>query len=293
MTESHHPYPALFHAADRASVSSQRWYLTLSASRLWALIVVAALAAITSLIDEWSAAIALAPIIVAVFCELFLLVKRPDRIWYQARALAESVKTLAWRFQVRGRPFGFRMTDAEAGAELAGRVQSLLREFNDLGLPPALHDQVTPEMRRLRSVPLEERISAYRTGRIMEQQTWYATKADWNQKWAVRYQVGLVVFELAALSTAILSVVYGLPISFYSIFSALAVAGVGWLQIKQHHSLANSYSVASHELAAVSSTISSVKSEEAWEDFVQQAEEVISREHSLWSATNSLQRYPQ
>ena len=89
-----HPYPALFHAADAASESAQRWFLRLSACRLWALVAVAALAALAGLIDRWSASIALVPISVALFAEIMLWARRPERRWLQARAVAESAKTL-------------------------------------------------------------------------------------------------------------------------------------------------------------------------------------------------------
>ena len=156
------PYPAMFHAADVAAQSAQRWYLRLSACRLWALVAVAALAASVSLIDQWSAYIALVPIGVALFAEIILMARRLERRWYQARAVAESAKTLTWRYQVGGRPLGLRMTDGEADAELIARLRALLAEFRDLSLPATNQDQVTAEMRRLRSSPLRERIAVYK-----------------------------------------------------------------------------------------------------------------------------------
>ena len=280
------PYPAIFHAADDASVSSQRWFLRLSAGRLWALVIVAALAALAVLIDRWAAIIALVPISIAVFVEVLLLAWRPDRRWYQARAVAESAKTLAWRYQVGGRPLGLRMTDDKAAAELIARLRGLLGQFQDLSLPPTQQDQVTPTMRRLRSSPLVERMAEYQMGRIQDQRAWYASKADWNRKRATWFQVGLVAIELAAFAMAILTAAYGLSVSVYSILAAFAVAGVGWLQIKQHRSMANAYSLASHDLAAINSTIDSVDGEDAWEEFVDQAEDAISREHTLWLASH-------
>ena len=285
MSESS-PYPAIFHAADDASLSSQRWFLRLSACRLWALVVVAALAAFAVLLDHWTAVIALAPIGIAVFVEVLLLTWRPDRRWYQARAVAESAKTLAWRYEVGGRPLGRRLRDDEADAELVARLRGLLGQFHNLSLPPTLQDQITPRMRRLRSLPLRERMAEYQSGRIQDQQAWYASKADWNEKRATWYQVGLVVIELAAFAMAILTAVYGFSVSSYSILAAFAVAGVGWLQIKQHRSMADAYSLASHDLAAINSTIDSVDGEHAWEEFVDKAEDAISREHTLWLASN-------
>lgn len=281
------PYPAIFHAADAASEAAQRWFLRLSACRLWALVAVAALAALAGLIDRWSAFIALAPISVALFAEIMLWARRPEQQWYQARAVAESAKTLAWRYQVGGRPLGRRMTGDEADSELITRLRSLFDEFRDLALPATHQDQVTSGMRRLRSLPLEERKAAYRKRRIEDQRQWYANKADWNRKRADWYQAGLVAIELAAFGMALLIALLGLTVSVYSLLAALAVAGVGWLQIKQHRLVADAYAIASHELAAINSTFDSVDGEDDWEEFVDQAEGAISREHTLWLASNS------
>ena len=280
-------YPAIFHSADSASVSSQRWYLLLSSCRLWALVAVAALAAFAAFVDPWTAIIALVPISIAVFVEVLLLAWRPDRRWYQARAVAESAKTLAWRYQVGGWPLGLRMTDDEASAELIARLRSLLGRFQELSLPPTQQDQITAGMRKLRSLPLKDRMAEYQRNRIQDQLAWYASKADWNRKRATLFQVGLIIIELAAFAAAILTASYGFSVSVYSILAALAVAGVGWLQIRQHRSMADAYSLASHDLAAINSTIDSVVGEDTWEKFVDQAEEAISREHTLWLTSNS------
>ena len=281
------PYPAIFHAADAAAESAQRWFLRLSACRLWALVAVAVLAALTGLIDQWSAFIALAPISVALFAEIILLARRLERRWYQARAVAESAKTLAWRYRVGGRPLGLRRTDREADTEIVTRLSALLSEFRDLSLPATNQDQVTAEMRRVRSLPLQERIAAYKKSRIEDQRSWYADKADWNRKRADWYQAGLIAIELVAFGTALFTALLGLSVGVYPILAALAVAGVGWLQIRQHRSTADAYAVASHDLAAVNSTFDSVDSEDAWEEFVDKAEGAISREHTLWLASNS------
>ena len=280
-------YPAIFHAADDVSESAQRWFLRLSACRLWALVVVAALAAFAGLIDRWSPIIALAPISVAILVEIILLARRPDRRWYQARAVAESAKTLAWRYQIGGRPLGLRMTDDEADAEIIARIRGLLEGFRELGLPPAQKDQVTPRMRTLRSQPLDERIAEYQKGRIQDQLEWYANKANWNRKRADWYQLGLIAIELVAFGVAVFTAASGFSVSAYAGLSALAVAGVGWLQIRQHRTTADAYALASHELAAINPTFGSVDDEDAWEEFLDQAEEAISREHTLWLASSS------
>ena len=82
--------------------------------------------------------------------------------------------------------------------------------------------------------------------------------------------------------------IWARPISVYSILSALAIAGVGWFQIKRYGSHADTYAVASHELASIISLIDPIQSEENWEDFVAEAEQAISREHSVWLGLHSV-----
>ena len=143
------------------------------------------------------------------------------------------------------------MRDAEADAEIIARIRGLLEEFRELGLPPAQKDQVTPRMRTLRSLPLDERIAEYQKDRIQNQLEWYANKANWNRKRADWYQFGLIAIELVAFGVAVFTAVSGFSVSAYAVLSALAVAGVGWLQIRQHRTTADAYALASHELAAI------------------------------------------
>lgn len=63
-----------------------------------------------------------------------------------------------------------------------------------------------------------------------------------------------------------------------------ASAVLAWLQIRRHQELAQSYAVASHELALAESRARHVRSEEELARFVGDAEAAISREHTLWIA---------
>lgn len=247
----------------------------------------AALAAVTSVLGQWSAVLALAPISVAIISEVALFAWRPEKRWHRTRFVAESAKTLAWRYQVGGHPLGLQLAQEEADQELLERLTRTLDEFQDIDLPPAHQEQVTKKMRGLRSQPLTDRIRAYREDRINDQRAWYAAKSEWNRRRANLFQIGLVLIELAAFASAIVAALSGSTLAAYSLLSALAIAGVGWLQIKQFRSVANSYSVASHDLAAVSASIDSIKDEKSWEEFVDRAEEAISREHTLWLASKA------
>ena len=71
------------------------------------------------------------------------------------------------------------------------------------------------------------------------------------------------------------------------ILAAAAAAVLAWLQIKQHATLAQSYSHAAYELSTIGALIDSVQSEAEWGRFVNDAENAISREHTAWRARRS------
>ena len=276
-------YPGILKSADAGSNTAQKWYLLLCALRLSSLVTVAAVAAFSVLIDRWGPIIAIAPISVAVASEIVLLILRPDRRWHQCRTIAETAKSLAWRYQVGGRPFALAGHHSkQVDQEFVARIQDLVRRFGDSHLPPARDDQVTSDMRAIRSSPLEERKSAYLSGRLQDQMQWYADKADWNRRRADLLQVGLVIVELGALGAAVWGIASGNHVAIYSLLAGIAIAVIGWLQIRQHGWLANGYTIASHDIASIRATIDLAGDEGSWADFVGEAEDSISREHTVW-----------
>lgn len=281
-------YPGLYEAADSTSLSAQKQYLTLSWLRLIFLVGTAGVMLLSPVIDSWAAIIAIVFILVALACELLILILHPESQWYDGRAVAESVKTLTWKYQVGGDPFGVDGPTQDADAEFLRRLNDIAADFRNLNLLPAETDQITESMRRLRSRPLPERRAIYREARVKDQREWYTQKSNSNRTRAHIWQTSLVVIEMIALLAAILRLSGHFPIDAYGSLAAMAAAGVGWLQIKQYQNLARAYSVASHELASVNSQIDSVDGEDEWRRFVDHSEDAISREHTLWKASRSI-----
>jgi hypothetical protein len=71
------------------------------------------------------------------------------------------------------------------------------------------------------------------------------------------------------------------------IVAALGAAFVAWLSLKQHESLARAYSYAANELALAATRLQSVQGEAEWSVEVDNAEEAVSREHTMWRASRS------
>jgi hypothetical protein len=285
-------FPTLYHAADRNSLDGQRRYLTATQLRLAMLVV----AAVFGLIGwrrgraDLAAVVAGAAFAVALWAELYLLRRRPDRLWYDGRAAAESVKTLTWRYLVGGNPFGLTdVSEQESERLLLHRFGQVAAELRGAHLDPAsgAGDQIGPALRRVRSLPLEERRVLYRDGRIGAQRTWYRTKARWNERRATQWSLVLTGLEALGLLGAVLKATGAVRFDLLGLASALVGAGAAWVQTKQHQNLASAYEVASQELAVIGAQGDWASDEPAWAHFVDQAEEAISREHTTWRASHT------
>ena len=285
-------FPALYHAAERNSLDGQRRYLTATRLRLVMLVVAAVFGLITWRHGraDLAAVVAGAAFSAALLAELYLLRRRPDRLWYDGRAAAESAKTLTWRYLVGGNPFGLtEVSEEEAELLLLHRFRQIAAELRGAHLVPISDaaDQIGPALRRVRSLPLEERRALYRSGRIDAQHAWYRGKAPWNERRATQWSLVLTGLEALGLGGAVLKAMGTFGFDLLGLASALVGAGAAWVQTKQHQNLASAYEVASQELAVIGAHGDWASDEPAWAHFVDQAEEAISREHTTWRASHT------
>lgn len=283
-------YPALHNAANEASLTGQRQFLNALRWRLGGLLVAAAAGALVlgtsvSILGAWAIVVGFA---LALCAELFTSIVKPDRQWYEGRAVAESAKTLAWRYAVKGESFELELTPAEADARFVARIQDVLHDIGDLELGAEDGEaQLTPELQLARDSGFEERRRLYRSGRLDDQRQWYKDKSAWNRR---RWRSWLMV----SLCGQVLGLVLGglmiggqLTVDLVGLVAAIVASATGWSQAKQYSTLSTAYSVTAQELAAVLSEVDRVD-EANWATFVGQAEEAISREHTLWRASRGV-----
>lgn len=283
--------PALYLAADKSSLRGQKTYLKATALRLSLLVVAAACGAFTLRTGsvDVTGVVAAVAFGAALLSEIYLFRARPDRLWYDGRAAAESAKTLAWRYMVGGNPFGKEeINDSDADILLLKRLNEVIRDLRGVPLVPVTgsSEQITDRMRELRSKPLHERRAEYKSGRIDDQAGWYSRKAQWNEARATAWSLVLALLEGLGLVGAILRAAMVIDVDALGLIGALVAAGAAWLQTKQHQTLASAYSVATHELSLIAAGAVQLQSDPQWASFVDEAEEAISREHTLWRASH-------
>lgn len=285
-------FPAIYRAADHNSLAGQRRFLRATRIRLTLLVVAGLFGILKWRVGESDlagigAACAFGG---AIFTELYLLRSRPDRLWYDGRAAAESTKTLTWRYLVGGAPFTISQHDEDAKEDrLMNRFERIAHELQGVELIPVAGpgDQITATMRAVRALPFLARQRLYRKYRIEDQRDWYARRARWNERRGLGWSIGLTLIETGGMIAAILKATGAFDVDLIGLAAALAGAATAWLHVKQHQTLASAYAVASHELADISSRIDRSRTEEEWSQFVDQAEEAISREHTMWRASHS------
>jgi hypothetical protein len=281
--------PVSWRAADAHARQWQRVFLWLQALQLGALVIVA-LGSATDVeigsfaLSRWFMVVG---VVTALVARLTISQLGPERQWYDGRAAAESVKSLAWRFATGGHPFPHEMPAEQATRMFVGRIDAVVETLSGLEHPALTDDrQVTEEMLTLRARPLAERTAAYLTGRIRDQRSWYAQRSLLNRKRANRGAALVVALESATVVLAIIRLTGVSDLDLSGIVATLTATVIAWTQTRQFESLSRAYAVTSHELSSVDAVLTTVADETGWAQSVEQAEEAISREHTLWQASH-------
>lgn len=274
--------PEFFQRSDKYAITWESRYLLGERVQLIALILATAVASVGS-----APAVTIIFFAIALMAQLFRLTTKADERWWNGRAGAESAKRAGWLFMVGGAPFGVQNNTAES--EFAHRLATIAEKVADLAPVPASSSHVTAPMEALRHEPLRVRVETYRVDRIKDQQKWYADKSEDNAKWAMGWALAGIASTALALIVGILCAINDWSFDAVGVFSALTASIAAWLGLKQHQILARSYAVASNELGLIEARINDTDwHEPAWEAFVNEAEEAISREHTSWRASRAL-----
>jgi hypothetical protein len=139
-------------------------------------------------------------------------------------------------------------------------------------------------MRALRSQEFGTRRQSYCVGRIQDQINWYAAKSKSNERGARRWGRATFGANIIGLLGAGGRFLGWIDIDILGVAAAGAAAGTAWIQLKQHRTLAASYALAAQELSLALVRLENARDDEHWALEVSDAEEAISREHTMWLA---------
>ena len=211
---------------------------------------------------------------------------KPEQTWYDGRALAESARTLAWRYAVGAAPFA-RNVNLNADDNYLYQLGQLLRDAPNVTIEPSTRPAISTTMREIRGADLKERRDIYIERRIADQQQWYTRKAKWNSHRALYWKTALLTAEVVGVVTILLRAADIIAIDLVGVVATAVGTGAAWLAVKQHDSLSRAYAFAANELGIVRGRLELIDDEEPWAGEAADAEEAISREHTMWRASRS------
>ncbi|MBF8456716.1 DUF4231 domain-containing protein [Kaistella sp. G5-32] len=285
-------FPNFYIAGDSASLSAQKFYTNYIK---WSLIsmLTAAVVAIYSFQEVESKRIGyvISGILLMISTILSLIIKNKkyESTWYRGRALAESAKTLTWRFMTKSEYFEDTINDDEAKKRFINRIKEIKNEFKDLNASlKAKHLSVpiiTEKMIATRQLNLKDRMEFYLKNRIENQISWYSSKADANKnKYEIWFWAVIIMQILALVSVAYLVFNPESNIKLVGLFTSLSACCLAWLQLKKYQENKEAYTTAVSELNLIKQEAELIHTEEKFQIYVLDSENAMSREHTLWLA---------
>jgi hypothetical protein len=290
LTSIEEHFPDFYRSTDQTSLDGQSLYAKLFRLQLISLGVAALSGAFTltgKSGPDWAGVVAAIAFGAALLLRGSVWRGRPEKDWYAGRAAAESAKTLAWRFVVGADPFPSSMSDDDATDLLLARFSDVRTGLKGVTvLPPQrARGEVTSEMIAARHASLQDRKSLYLTQRVAVQLEWYAKKARANRRTSRVWMTLMLILELCGLAGGVLKAAGVLDVDVLGVVGAIVAAIAAWTEMRQNATLASSYSVAAGELSRIGTRGARSMSESEWADFAANAEEAVSREHTMWAAS--------
>ncbi|WP_210489341.1 DUF4231 domain-containing protein [Rufibacter aurantiacus] len=280
--------PGLYQQSDAFSLKAQKRYVNLSRFILLFAILSSILSLLSTLLCSYDVKMSLRLVLVFVLAisTFFTFILRHSKLeqeWYKARSAAESAKTIAWKFMTHADPY----MSIDGERKYLKDLHQLMSEAGVNIVPDASTAQrpITDNMRLVRSLDYFQRLNIYLQSRLLEQQQWYTKKAVWNNnKGEYWYWIVITLQVLALINSIALLLNPELPTSIISVLGTSAASAYGWLQLKQFKSLGQAYSSTANELLIIAELAKDVKNDKQLSDYIINAENAISREHTNWIA---------
>lgn len=283
-------FPILFKLADKKSDISQKVFICLNLTILILLI----LSSLSSIYSGESKA----PESLLMFCtgclvlstllNLYVFVFKPEKSWYEGRAIAESVKTLTWKFITGTKPFVLSLSLEISQNLFNESLKKIIGQKKDffilIGKKYPNENMISDEMIKMRLSDFETRKNIYLSSRVQDQINWYSKNALKNSKYKTTAFVLMIAFQLIGITFFIFELNFKSNLSYTSLAITLTSVLLAWLQLKRYQELSESYAITAMELKFIKDKSKFINGDEELDKYVDDTENAISREHTLWLA---------
>lgn len=278
-------YPAIYKDASALSDRTQKIYLYCLRAFLCVLVLSSVLSSYFDNFLWLRITNAIVAIGIVVFSFVFHF-HNFQGIWYNARAVAESIKTTSWRFAMKAEPYN--ISDSDAKDLLKHRIVEIVNSNIDfkqhMGTRFANDPAIPDDMIEMRNKKIEERKKIYCENRVIEQKHWYIKKSNFNKNRSLLFFIILAIVSIIFCALLFVSIEFKdtkFPTeSLLSIISAIFV----WIQTKRYSELEKSYALTVNEICMVEVDGHKDMCESRFSDYVNDTENAFSREHTQWLA---------
>jgi hypothetical protein len=279
-------YPALYRSADGASKSTKRGHIAIVWAQSGCLILGAGVGLWPSE-SRVTAVIAALLFLASLAATIFARTQQFQQSWYQARALAESIKTTSWLYMMGADPYN--ADDVSSAQVFRATLTQLLEDNRSLGdhfeSTPAADEQLTPRMEEVRQLNLGEKVAFYRNYRINDQRQWYTQQGTVNRtQGKLWFRILVALYLLATVSVLIRVAAPGFNYYASGLLAVAASSVLTWIQLKRYSESAAAYVLTSHEIGIIQQGLGSISDVGQLSTFVANAESAFSREHTQWAA---------
>lgn len=290
-------FPCTYLDSDKASLTAQYFYKNsnwgILIVMLCCIIAVATSEHITSGIDHFEKIVGFFLLLTAIASTLLLIFK-PERNWYVGRAIAESVKTLSWRFMMRSAPFNTANETADKN-----KFIKRVKEVADAGLMDGFNPKlrtvhsevVTQKLIAIREMGYSDRKAFYAKHRIQDQIDWYTKKSKTNKILSTRFSIAIISCQLLATVYLIFFGDDFRDINLTEVLVFVATTLIAIMEMNKYKELHQSYLFTSMELNFIRNKFNTIQDDAELDEFVGESEQAISREHTMWLARRGNSAY--
>ncbi len=290
-------YPSLYAASDSASNRAKHRYYRLLGTQLMVFTIISFASMLSSGSPEQQKFFSrLSAFLLGVSLLISWINKAQhyDRIWYECRAIAESVKTITWRYMMQAEPFGAGLDLTAAKKKFLLELKEIRRTYSgaganlaEFGPSPTIFSQSMDESR---AAGWEDRKAKYLRERLEPDREWYARSARSSSLGSEQWLWLIIILQMVAFFFAVVQP--SLQVSFFKpvpLFMTLASTITAWNQAKHQHEVAQSYLGTAQALAEFQGVAAiEVADSQSLVSFVATVEQTLARERATWLIRRSL-----
>lgn len=215
--------------------------------------------------------------------------KKLEIPWYEARAAAESIKTVYWRYIMHAEPFAAATLRADSETALLQRIEDVL---TGLGKSPdsrtaLVESEVLDWAWAVRTANMPLRVDFYIHERLKNQANWYGAKSKSLTRYARRASIIAITTTAVAFALSIVGFWTDAAGSWSEVFLEVAVVVFAYAAIRNYRRDSRVYEFTRQEIETAARQIHPHLSQDDWAHLVDEIEEVFSREHVTWQASHS------